>query len=183
MHDDVEATVPHPTLDDGGPRRTGPAPLVPFLQSLAASTIALWIIAALLSFFLDVDPVYTLAALGLLFAGQATHYRRQIEANPAFTVPGCKCGRSAADRTETVLGSDESRLLGVPNSVIGMAAYAAVSILTYQGLDGAAGIVAGAALVASGYLAWVMIVRLRALCSLCISSCAVNVLLAWYLLV
>jgi uncharacterized membrane protein len=54
-------------------------------------------------------------------------------------------------------------------------------LLARSGQLGTAVWVAAAALAVSMWLAFVMVSRIRALCSLCISTCAVNILLVWYL--
>lgn len=161
------------------PRR--PAPVARWVQSLASALIALWVLAALLSFLLDVQPVYTLSVLGLLFSIQATYYKHKLSVDPAYAIPGCKCGGSGSDRTEAVLSSRAGEVLRVPASVFGVIVYAALLYLLREGRTDAALVVAALTLLASAYLAYVMVARIRALCSLCISTCAANVLLVWYL--
>jgi uncharacterized membrane protein len=166
------------SADQGGGRT---APVARFVQSLLSALIALWVLAALASFLFDVDPVYTLCALGLLFAGQATWYKHRLAVDPSFVIPGCKCGSAAGDRTEAVLTSAFGSIRSVPISLIGVAAYVLLLLLARSGQLGTAVWVAAAALAVSMWLAFVMVSRIRALCSLCISTCAVNILLVWYL--
>lgn len=168
-----------PGTERAAPRRT--APVGRWAQSLASALIALWVLAALLSFLLHVEPVYTLSVLGLLFSIQATYYKHKLSIDPAYAIPGCKCGGMGSDRTEAVLSSRASEVLRVPASVFGAIAYAVLLYLFHEGRTDAALLVAFFALLASVYLAYVMVARIRALCSLCISTCAANVLLVWYL--
>jgi hypothetical protein len=58
-------------------------------------------------------------------------------------------------------------------------------VLLYAGYAGYAGIaffVSAAAVLVSGYLAYVMITRVKGLCSTCINIAALNCLILWQLL-
>ena len=158
-----------------------PALLPEFLKVLAGSMIGFWLIAAALAFVFSATPVHTYAVLGLVFSLQATYYKRQLATNPDFRIKRCNCAGARKDGTESVLTSDASTILGIPNSVFGTILYAVLLVLLYRGDTSAALWVAVAAALVSGYLAYVMIGRVRALCSTCINITALNALLLWSL--
>ena len=152
-----------------------------FLRSLLSALLAFWVVTATLSHFFGVQPIYPLAVLGLLYSVQATYYKHELSLNPDYRIPSCRCGGAKADDTEVVLKSDRSAALGVPNSVVGIAAYPTLFYLIYEGRDAPAKLLAVLAVATSAYLAYQMVHRIRALCSLCINVCAVNLWIAWAL--
>jgi len=164
------------------PEAQGSEPVWPFVKALLSALIAFGLIAVLLQRFAGVPPVYTLSLLGLLYSVQATYYKHELSANPDFRIPSCKCSGARPDDTETVLTSAESAVLGVPNSVLGIALYPSLIWLVHAGHPGPAGILALLAVLGSAYLAYVMIARIRGLCSLCVNVCAVNLSIAWALI-
>jgi uncharacterized membrane protein len=81
-----------------------------------------------------------------------------------------------------VLKSSASAIVGIPNSLLGAAIYSVLLVLIYSGYMGTAQLVAAAGVLVSASLAFVMIVRIGALCSTCINIAALNVLIVWQLL-
>ena len=159
-----------------------PALLPEFLKVIAGSMIGFWLIAVALSFLFSATPVYTYAVLGLVFSLQATYYKRQLATNPEFKVKRCNCAGARRDGTESVLTSSASTILGVPNSLLGSVLYAVLLFLLYRSDAGAALLVTIAAALVSGYLAYVMVARIKALCSTCINIAALNALILWSLM-
>ena len=158
-----------------------PAALPDFLQTLMGALIAFWILAALLSYFADVKPLYTLAALGLLYSLQLTYYKVKLSVDPTYTVPRCRCAGQASDKTEIVLRSPESAILGTPNSVLSASLYSALLALAFSGHEGATVPLGILAAVGSAYLSYVMVARLASLCPICVNVAAVNALILWEL--
>ena len=156
-----------------------PALVPEFLKTLLGTVIAFWIIASLLSYFVHARPLYTLAAFGLFYSLQATYYKYRLAVNPDYQIPKCKCAGAAKDGTETVLKSGASAILGIPTSALGVVLYAALLLLVSAGLAGPAMLMAVLAMVASAYLAYVMVARIGGLCSTCINIAALNVLILW----
>jgi uncharacterized membrane protein len=159
-----------------------PALLPEFLKTLLGTLLAFLIITSLLSYFFHAQPVYTLAAFGLLYSLQATYYKYKLSVDPGYKIPHCKCAGAGKDSTEIVLRSRESAFLRIPNSAFGALLYAALVPLVYTDYVGAAILLAILALLASTYLAYVMVVRIGGLCSNCINVFTVNVLILWQLL-
>lgn len=157
------------------------APLPGFVKSLLSALVAFWIFSWALSHFFGVRPVYTLAVLGLLYSVQATYYKYELSVNPDFRIPGCRCGGAKEDDTETVLTSEGSAILRIPNSVLGAGLYSAVLFLVSGGQERAALLLAALAVLGSAYLAYHMVARVRALCSLCVNVYGVNLWLLWHL--
>ncbi len=88
--------------------------------------------------------------------------------------------RMEEGRCFTILQAREARLLGVPNSVLGLLFYPLVFASALWGHGGWLWVAVGAAAVAalvSAYLAWALVVRLRTPCVLCYLAHTVNVLL------
>jgi uncharacterized membrane protein len=159
-----------------------PALLPEYLKVLLGSMIGFWLLAWPLSKFFDAQRVYTYAVLALVFSLQATYYKHQLAKNPEYKVRRCNCGGARKDGTETVLKSSASTIVGIPNSLLGAAIYGVLLVSIYSGSMGTAQLVAAAGVLVSAYLAFVMIVRVGALCSTCISIAALNVLIVWQLL-
>lgn len=159
-----------------------PALLPEFLKLLVGSMIGFWLIALTLSFFFGARPLYTYAVLGLVFSLQAMYYKQQLAQNPEFKIRRCNCAGTRRDSSEDVLTSSASTILGIPNSVFGAVLYGALLLLLYAGDFGAALAVTAAAALTSGYLAYVMITRIRGLCTTCINIAALNALILWGLI-
>jgi uncharacterized membrane protein len=159
-----------------------PALLPEYLKVLLGSMIGFWLLAWPLSHFFDAQRVYTYAVLALLFSLQATYYKYQLARNPEYAVRRCNCGGTRKDGTEAVLKSRASAILGIPTSLLGAALYGVLLVSIYSGNMSAAQLVSAIGVLVSAYLAFVMIVRLSALCSTCINIAALNVMILWQLL-
>ncbi len=158
-----------------------PAELPDFLQMLLGSLIGFWILAALLSYFADVKPLYIFAGLGLVYSLQLTYYKIKVSLDPTYTIPKCRCAGRANDKTELVLRSRESAILGTPNSVISTLLYAALFVVLSTGTHGVALALGVLAVVGSTYLSYVMVVRIASLCPTCVNIVALNALILWQL--
>jgi uncharacterized membrane protein len=158
-----------------------PTLLPEFLKMLLGSLIGFWIITALLAYIPHARPLYTLPLFGLLFSLQATYYKYRLARDPGYKIPKCRCPGRENDNTEAVLRSRESSILRLPNSVLGVVVYVALLILVHWKHTDAAMWLAVAALLASAYLSYVMVVRIRSLCANCVNVAALNVLMLWHL--
>lgn len=154
-----------------------PTLLPEYLRVLLGSLLGFAILAELLWYFADVPPLYLLPALGLLYSTQASFYKYKLATDPDYKVPTCGCAGAANDKTEVVLRSSQSAVLGIPNSVLGTALYAALLLLVYLQYDAAALVPAIAAVLGSVYLSYVMVARIASLCPICINIAALNVLI------
>jgi uncharacterized membrane protein len=154
-----------------------PAVLPEFLKMLLGSLLGFAILAELLRYFADVNPLYVLPVLGLLYSMQASFYKYKLAVDPAYEVPKCGCAGAPNDKTEVVLRSRESSILGVPNSVLATALFGALLLLAYLGRDFAGTQLAIVAVLGSAYLGYVMVVRLASLCPTCVNIAALNVLI------
>jgi uncharacterized membrane protein len=148
-----------------------------FIRALGAALIGNWVISLLLDAVAGIDPLYTLAALGLVDSTRSTYHKYRLAGDPGYKVPRCRCAGRANDDTETVLRSRASSLAGIPNSLLGALAYAAVIALQASGRTTVILPLAGAAVLTSLYLSYVMVFRIRGLCSTCINLFALNVLI------
>jgi uncharacterized membrane protein len=148
-----------------------------FLKTLVGSILGFWIITSLVAYFFRAKPLYTLAAFGLFYSLQATYYKYRLSVDPGYKIPKCRCAGRGTDNTETVLRSNESAILKIPNSAVSTVIYPALFLLVYAEHPAAAIFVAVLAVLASAYLAYVMIVRIAGLCSNCINISALNVLI------
>lgn len=157
-------------------------PLLPeYAKMLGGSILGFWIIAWCAS-LVHIPAVWTYLAFGMLYAGQATWYGHKLAIDPAFRIPRCGCTGATEDNAESVLRSESGRLLGVPNAVWALLLYVLMIALVL--IDQRLGLrVAAITMVsASATLGFVMIVRIRALCTTCINMAAINVLLLWRVL-
>ena len=152
-----------------------------YLEKLVGALLAFWIISALLS-FLHARPWYTLSAFGLFYSLQATYYTSRLWRDPDFRIPSCKCAGAARDSSEKVLGSRLSLIPNVPNGALGVVLYLALPWLIHARQARAAALLVGVALAVSVYLAWLMIARIRAICTNCVNMAALNALILWQLL-
>ena len=150
-----------------------------FLKALSGSVIGIWALAWLLCWAFDSDATLAYAGFGLLFSLQATYYKLRLVRDPAFRIPKCRCAGSAHDNSEAVLGNRLSTIVGVPISVLAAVLYVGVAVLWLGDQRAATLAAAAAAVLFSTWLAFVMIVRIRDLCSTCVAVAAVNLLLAW----
>jgi len=149
------------------------------LKTLLGAAIAIWLLTWLLHWAFDTDATLTYAGFGLLFSMQATYYKLRLLRDPTFKIPKCQCAGRAHDNSEAVLGNRHSNIVGVPISAVAAALYIAIAVLVLGGLRTAALVLTVVAVLFSAYLAYVMVARIRDLCSTCINIAAVNLLLAW----
>ncbi len=104
---------------------------------------------------------------------------RWMRPDPRWLPRGCRMGEASCAR---VVDAPQARVLVVPNSVLGLAWYAgAIGGAVARAATGSwpactAFLAAGSIAVALGaYLAWALLVRLRAPCPLCFAGHGVNV--------
>jgi uncharacterized membrane protein len=159
-----------------------PVLLPDFLKMLMGSLIGFWVIVTVLSYIPHAKPLYSLPVFGLLFSLQAAYYKYRLSVDPNYEIPKCRCAGRGDDNTETVLKSSQSAILRIPNSVLGAAVYVALLLSVYLGNTGTALSLAVAAVLASAYLSYVMVVKIGGLCVNCINVAALNVLILWQLL-
>lgn len=115
-----------------------------------------------------------LAAAGFLLSAYAFHVEKKIEQNKAY--------RPVCDLNDTVsctrnLASKHSRILGLSNSVAGLAFYAIVFVLVFTSYATIIFYLSHIALLGSLYLAYVSYYKLRTFCLVCSSIYLVNILL------
>ncbi|SRR6266487_3747614 len=157
-----------------------PALVREFVEMLLGSLLGFLVIAELLAHLAGVSELYTFSAFGLLYSLQSTYYKYKLAADPGFTIPSCRCARRA-DGTQSVLRSRQSAVLGIPNSVFASAFFCAVLALTAAADSRAALPLAVAAVAASCYLSYVMLVRIQSLCATCVNLAALSALVLWRL--
>ncbi len=179
-YDRARQTVVRAYLENAARERL-PALLPAYLEQLVGAVLGFWIIAFLLR-FLGAGQLYTCSALGLFFSAQTAYYGYRLARDPTFRVPRCRCAGAAADASDTVLRSRESSILRVPNAALGVVFYPAIVLLHRAGHGEAAILLALVAVAFSAYLAYVMVVRIRGLCTNCVNLAALNLLLLWQLL-
>jgi uncharacterized membrane protein len=158
-------------------KRKVPPLLEDFAGTIAAALIGCWVIGLLAHTVAGIDPLYTFAALGLFYSTQATYHKYRLAIDPSYKVPRCRCAGRREDNTETVLQSQASLIGRIPNSMLGTVVYSTAIALWALGHTAAIVPLAGGAVLASVYLSYVMVFRIRALCSTCISLCALNILI------
>ena len=154
-----------------------PALLPEFLKMLLGAVIGFAIVAELLRRFAGVDPLYLLPAVGLLYSLQTAYYKVRLAVDPDFKIPKCRCSVAANDRTELVLRSNQSAILGIPYAVLGVGLYATLLVLVALHQRAAAEALAVAGGLGSVYLGYVMVARIAGLCPICVSIAALNVLI------
>ena len=150
-----------------------------FLKTLLGSIIGIWGLTWLMRWAFDVDATLLYAGFGLLFSLQATYYKLRLLRDPAFKIPKCRCAGRTHDNSEAVLGNRRSNVLGMPISALAVVLYVAIVVLWLGDQRAATLALTAAAVLFSAHLAFVMIFRIRDLCSTCINIAAVNLLLAW----
>jgi uncharacterized membrane protein len=163
-------------------RRQLPALLPDYAKMLIGTVVGFGIVTLLLRRFTDVDPLWILGGVALVYSLRATYYKIKLATDPNFTVPKCGCAGAASDRTEVVLRSTYSTLLGVPNALLGSLLYAALLVTLQLGQQAAATALIVAGLLGSAYLGHAMIVRIGALCPTCVTIAGLNLLILWQLL-
>lgn len=161
--------------------RRVPALAREYLETLLGSLLGLTVVFELLAHLARVSPLYSLPACGLVYASQSTYYTIKLAADPDFAIPTCRCAGRRREGTADVLRSPRSALLGVPNSALALVFFAALLASTGLGRSGVQLPLTGAAVAASAYLGYVMLVRVRSVCSICVNIAAINLLLLWQL--
>lgn len=163
-------------------RRRVPPLLHEYARMVLATVVGFGIVALLLRRLTDVDPIWVLAGVALMYSLRAAYYKAKLALDPEFTVPKCGCAGAANDRTEVVLRSRYSTILGVPNAALGAALYIALLAAVLTRHHGAATALAVVAVAASAVLGHAMVARLGALCPTCVTIAGLNLLILWQLL-
>lgn len=176
---EVRSLLLQQRLRDAG-RRLPPA-LRDYARLLTTAVIGYGLLTALLAWLTPIEPLHALPALALLFSLQATAYGVKAARDPEFVVPGCGCGGATTDDTATVLRSSESKIAGVPISVLGLLLYAALLAAVATGRHETVVTLAAVAVLASAYLGYVMVARIARVCALCVNVAALSVLLLLHL--
>jgi uncharacterized membrane protein len=163
-------------------RRRVPALLPEYARMVVATVVGFGIITFLVRRFTDVEPLWIVGGVALLHSLRAAYYKVKLATDPGFKVPNCGCAGAANDRTEVVLRSTYSSILGVPNAVLGSLLYTALLVAGGLGQHAVATALALAALAGSAYLGHAMVARIGALCATCVTIAGLNVVMVWQLL-
>lgn len=159
-----------------------PMLLPDYLKMLFGTVLGFGIVSFLLRRYTDVDPLWMLGGVALMYSLRAAYYEVKLATDPDFTVPKCGCARAAADRTDVVLQSAFSRLFGIPNAAIGSVLYLALLAAVQLNHHQAAMVLAVGTVAGSGYLGHAMVARIGALCPTCVTIAGLNLLILWRLL-
>lgn len=160
-------------------RRRLPALLPDYAELLTGTVVGFGIVTILLRRFTSVDPLWVLGSVALLYSLRSAYYEHRLATDPGFALPKCGCGGRVNDRTEAVLGSRYSRVLGVPVAALGAVLYAVLLACVALGVHGATTGLAAFAVGTSAYLGYAMIVRIGALCPACVTVAGLNLLILW----
>lgn len=159
-----------------------PEQLPDYLKMLVGTLIVFGTASFLLRRFTNFNPLWMLVAVALGYSLRSAYYKLRITADPGYAIPKCGCAGAVSDRTEVVLRSAHSDFFGVPNGALGALLYVALLVAMQLDLHNAAIGVAVAAVVASAYLGYVMVIRIGALCPTCVTIAGLNLLIVWQLL-
>jgi uncharacterized membrane protein len=162
-------------------RRRLPPALRDYARLLTTAVLGYGLLTALLEWLTPIDTLYALPALALLFSVQATSYGVKATRDPDFVVPGCGCGGVTTDDTAAILRSSESKIAGMPISVLGVLLYTALLAAVAADTHAVVSTLAVVAALASAYLGYVMVARIASVCGLCVNVAALNVLLLVHL--
>jgi uncharacterized membrane protein len=163
-------------------RRHLPAAAPDYFRMLVGAVVGFGIVALVLRRFTSVDPLWVLIGVALAYSLRSAYYKRKLAADPGYMLPKCGCGGMVNDRTEIVLRSTYSSMLGVSNAAAGAFLYVALFVSVLLHLRGVATGFAALAVVGSAYLGYVMVVRISALCPTCVTIAGLNLLILWQLL-
>jgi len=148
-----------------------------FLQRLLGSAIFFWLAGKVVTLVAGPSPVYTFAVLGAGYSARTAYLKYRLSSDPDFKIRDCGCAGRRHDDTAKVLKSGESAFLGIPNGAIGVVLYVLLLVLQYTRHVDAEIALASFACCASAYLSYVMVARIRSLCTNCIHVSALNVLI------
>jgi len=160
-------------------RRRLPALVPEYAELLTGTVLGFGIVTVLLRRFTGVDPIWVLGSVALLYSLRSAYYEHKLATDPGFVLPKCGCGGRVNDRTEAVLGSRYSRVLGLPVAALGAGLYAALLACAGIGAHGSATGLAAFAVGTSAYLGYAMVVRIGALCPACVTVAGLNLLILW----
>lgn len=163
-------------------RRRLPEQLPDYLKMLVGTVIVFGGASLLLRRFTGFNPLWMLVGLALAYSLRSAYYKVRITADPGYAIPKCGCAGAVNDRTEVVLRSAYGDFLGIPNGAFGAALYISLLVTMHFDFHHAAIGLAFAAVVASAYLGYVMVVRIGALCPACVTIAGLNLLIVWQLL-
>jgi uncharacterized membrane protein len=159
-----------------------PEQLPDYLNMLIGTLIVFGAASFLLQRFTSFNPLWMLVGLALVYSLRSAYYKVRITADPGYAIPKCGCAGAVNDRTEVVLRSAHSDFLGVPNGALAALLYVALLVAVRFDFQNAALALAVAAVVASAYLGYVMVVRIGALCPTCVTIAGLDLLIVWQLL-
>lgn len=117
------------------------------------------------------DPKYVMALLGLMFSLQLAYYKYKLAKDPDFKVPSCKCSTSSVVDMKKVIAYD----MPISLATVGIVRYTGVLFSLY--MNWSVPFFAFISALSAIPFAYIMIYKIKALCSLCINIHVINLLL------
>lgn len=121
--------------------------------------------------------VYILAAIGFLISLYAYVTEKQVQQNPTYKAA---CDLSDMVSCTKVMKSDYSTLFFVSNALVGMLYYLLIALVTFFGATKLLLILTSLSMLATIALAYILFVKIKALCPVCIATYIVNIALFLY---
>lgn len=117
---------------------------------------------------------FILTTIGFLIAAYAFHIDKKIEADATYK-PACDISEYVS--CSKTVQSPYAKSFGINNSILGMGYYLLLALLVWLGYMQAAFYLSLVGVIASVVFAYILFVKVRALCPLCVSLYVINFLL------
>jgi hypothetical protein len=146
-----------------------------YVKATLAAMAAFWLIAWGLHWAFDVDAIVCYALFGMIYTLRSSYYSHRLRRDPNFKIPRCACAkRSHHENSEQVLTTTTGIIRWMPVSVPAALFYALLLTPWTRHYPTALPVVAATACLVTLRLGYLMVFRIRSLCSNCISLGALN---------
>jgi hypothetical protein len=146
-----------------------------YVKTTLAAMAALWLIARGLHWAFDVDAIMCYALFGMIYALRSSYYSYRLRRDPNFKISRCACAkRSHHENSEQVLTTTTGLIQWMPVSMPAALFYALLLTPWARHYPTALPVVAATACLVTLRLGYLMVFRIRSLCSNCVSLGALN---------
>jgi hypothetical protein len=146
-----------------------------YVKAMLAAMAAFWLIDRGLHSAFGVDAIMCYALFGVVYTLQSSYYSYRLRRDPNFKIPRCACAKhSRHENSEQVLTTATGLIRSMPVSLPAALFYVLLLTPWTRHYPTALPIVAVTACLVTLRLGYLMVFRIRSLCSNCISVGALN---------
>ncbi len=146
-----------------------------YVKATLAAVAAFWLIVRGLHWAFGVDAIVCYALFGMIYTLQSSYYSYRLLRDPNFRIPRCACAkRSLHENSEQVLTTTTGLIRWMPVTLPAALFYGLLLTPWTRHYPTTLPVVAATVCLLTLRLGYLMVFRIRSLCSNCISLGALN---------